>query len=151
MGDHHALGSVDDEGAVLAHDGEVAHKDFALVYFAGLLDYQPDIDAEGGGIGGIPVPALGIAVAGFIKVVIEEMEFHALAGEILNRRDFIKEFAQTFAFEPLEAVNLRLNKPGHLQHRWDAGEPMAFRSFKFCVILGASLENRRGEFFDSSH
>src|SRR5207237_7972019 len=50
LGDDHALRAVDDEGAFLGHDREVAHEDLGFLDLAGVLagpDRQPGVDPQG--------------------------------------------------------------------------------------------------------
>ena len=47
LADHHALGAVDDEGAGVGHQGEVAHEDLLLLDLLGLLVAQADAAPSG--------------------------------------------------------------------------------------------------------
>ncbi len=121
LADHHALGAIDHEGAVLGHQREVAHEDLLILDLAGLLDAEADADAERGGIGHVALAALELVVAGLAKLVILEVKLHALAGEILDWGDFIKQRAETGIQKLLKRLGLNINQFGHRQHGRDAG------------------------------
>lgn len=64
LGDDDALGAVDDEGAGLGHQGEVAHEDLLLLDLLGLLVAQAHPHLDGRGVRGVPGLALLHAVLG---------------------------------------------------------------------------------------
>ena len=58
MGHDDPLRAVDDKGARIGHDGEVAHKDGLLLDLVGGLVAQVDLHLHGGGVGHV----LGLAL-----------------------------------------------------------------------------------------
>ncbi len=83
MADYNAFGSVDDEGTVLGHKGEVTHEDLLLFHFARLFVYQPHTHTKGSGVSYIPVLALFHIILGFPEIVIQEFQ-DQIACEILD-------------------------------------------------------------------
>ena len=55
---HHALGAVDDEGALVGHDREVAHEDRLGLDLTGGAVLELGLDVELAGIGVVSLPAL---------------------------------------------------------------------------------------------
>ena len=91
--DDDALGAVDDEGAVVGHERDVAHVDVLLLDVldrlgAGLFVYiehdQAQRDLERRGIGHAALPALVDVVFGAFEFVLDEFK-HRRVGEIGNR------------------------------------------------------------------
>ena len=83
LADHHALGPVDDEGAVLGHQRDLAEVDLLLLHVAdglgaGLLvlvpDDQPHDHLDGRGVGHAALVALVDVVLGLLEVVADELE-----------------------------------------------------------------------------
>ena len=76
LGNDSAFRAVDDEGAAVGHEGEVAHIDVLLHdHFAALLVEQTGADLQRGGIGGFAGLALFHAVLGLIvQAVIHKVQ-----------------------------------------------------------------------------
>ena len=71
--DHHALRAVDDEGAGVGHQGEIAHEDLLLLDLLRLLVPQTDRHLQGGGIRGVTGLALfHVILGGFIHPEVDE-------------------------------------------------------------------------------
>ena len=70
MGDDDALGTVDDEGALVGHHGEVAHEDQLLLDLAGLLVGKADIGEKRSLVGHILLAALLHGVRGVAELVL---------------------------------------------------------------------------------
>ena len=66
LGDDDPLGAVDDEGAALGHQGEVAHEDLLLLDLLGLLVAQTNTDLERSGICGVTRLALFLGILGLL-------------------------------------------------------------------------------------
>ena len=106
--DDHALGAVDDEGAVHRHERHVAHVDVLLLDVldragAGLLvdveHDQPERDLERRGIGHAPLLALLDVVFRRLEGVAHEFELGALA-EILDREHGAEDRLQALVQAP---------------------------------------------------
>jgi len=119
----HALGAVDDEGALLRHQGEVAHEDIGdgdLI--PGFTVDQRHPDVKRCGIGDVALQADFFAVLGFFEPVLQSklLRFRRFAGEVepqvtikaLNRADLVKQFAQALLEEPVERGQLDLDERG---------------------------------------
>ena len=98
----HALGAVDDEGAVVRHQRHIAHVDGLFLDVAdragaGVLIDVPDDQAEDHlerrGIGHAPLDALLDVVFGLLELVIDELE-PAAAGKIVDRENGLEDFLQ---------------------------------------------------------
>ena len=93
LADDHALGAVDDEGAVLRHERHVAHVNVLLLDIDDRLGFGLGIDLEGGqaqrdahrrGIGQAALAALVGVVLGLLELIMIEVEVRG-AGEIVDR------------------------------------------------------------------
>jgi hypothetical protein len=94
---HHALGAAYDKRTFLRHQGEITHEDILLDDLARLFVRQTRLHSQRGGIRRIAVAALILAVPGFSERFwwYDKFQFQIFSGEIFNRRDFLKKFAQT--------------------------------------------------------
>src|SRR5262249_61289742 len=90
---HHALGAVDDEGALLRHEREIAHEDIFFLNLARLLLSEARLYIERSGIGRVALAALVLGVFGLTKGLLgdDELQLEILVGEILDGRDLGKE------------------------------------------------------------
>jgi hypothetical protein len=91
--DDHALGAVDDEGAVVGHPREVAHEDRLLADLAGLAVLERDADGEGARVGEVLLAALGDRGGGLVEVELTE-DHGQVAGVVLDRRDVVDGLAE---------------------------------------------------------
>ena len=96
LGDYDALRTVDDEGALLGHEREIAHIDFLLLHLAGLGIDEAHADAKGRGIVDVPLLALGYVVLGMLLVdlVIGELE-NELFGKVLDGGNILEDFSES--------------------------------------------------------
>ena len=106
LADDDALGAVDDERPLVRHEREVAHVDPLALDLAGLLDQEFDVHVERPAEGKVLGPALQFGVLGRTELVVQEMELHHLAGEVLDRADLVEQLAQPFFHEPVERAEL---------------------------------------------
>jgi hypothetical protein len=86
---HDPLGAVDDEGALVGHDREVAHEDRLGLDLAGGAVLELGLDVELAGEGVVSLPALLNGVLGLLEAVLPEGERH-LAGEVLDGADLVE-------------------------------------------------------------
>ena len=110
LADDDALGAVDDERALVGHPRVVAHVDALALDLAGLLDQELDVDVERPAEGQVLGPALLLGVLGLAELVVEELELHDLAGEVLDRADLVEQLAQALLDEPAERLELELDQ-----------------------------------------
>ena len=122
LADNDALGAVDDEGAAVGHQGEVAEEEALLLDLARVLDAQLDIDEEGRGEGHVAFAALLLVVLGLAELVLAKDEVHLGAGEVLDRRELIEQLAEALTLEPVEGIELELDEAGYLKHVRDGAE-----------------------------
>ena len=120
LADDDAFGAVDDEGAPLGHDGEVAEEEALFLDFAGLLDAEFDINEERLGEREVTLAALFFGVFRGPQFVVAKNEVHLGPGEVLDRRDLVEEFAQADANEPVEGIELDLNEVGDIENAGNA-------------------------------
>ena len=110
LADDDALGAVDDERALVGHGREVAHVDPLALDLAGLLDEELDVDVQRPAERQVLRPALELVVLGRPELVVEELELHHLAGEVLDRADLVEQLAQALVHEPGERIELQLDE-----------------------------------------
>ena len=65
------------------------------------LTMSSTLDAKRRGVGGVALATLTLVVLRLSERVVAETELHLGAGEVLDRRDFVQQFSQTFALEPV--------------------------------------------------
>src|SRR5713226_8679555 len=97
--DHHALGAVDDERAVLRHQRNLAEVDLLLLDVADRLgarllvlvpDHQAHHHLDRGRVGHAPLVALVHVVLGFLQVVRDELQRAGLV-EVLDGEDALED------------------------------------------------------------
>ena len=115
LADDDALGAVDDERALVGHPRVVAHVDALALDLAGLLDEELDVDVQRLAERQVLRPALLLGVLGLTELVVEELELHDLAGEVLDRADLVEQLAQPLLDEPAERIQLELDEVGDLE------------------------------------
>jgi hypothetical protein len=120
LADDDALGAVDDERALVRHEREVAHVDALALDLAGLLDQELDVDVQRPAEGEVLGPALELGVLGRAELVVQEVELHHLAGEVLDRADLVEQLPEPLLHEPVERAQLKLDQVGDLE---DLGDP----------------------------
>ena len=135
LADHHALGAVDDEGAGVGHQGEVAHEDLLLLDLAGLLVVQAHQHLHGGGIRGVARLALLHVVLGLlVHGVVDEAQLQ-VAGIIRDHVHIGKHFPQAGLQEPLIGILLDLQQIGHCHHFFVPGKVLAY-CLAVVLVLG---------------
>jgi hypothetical protein len=121
LGDHHALGAVDDERAALGHDREVPHEDFLFLDLAGHLVDEGGLDEQRLAIGDVLVATLLLGELDLLEVVATEVQLE-LFGEILDRGDFLEDLFEAFVQEPVEGLPLDAHEVGKRQDLVELGE-----------------------------
>ncbi len=121
LADHHALGAVDDEGAMLGHHGEVPHEDLLLLDLAGGLVDEHGLDEQGRAEGLTLILALVLGELLLLELVLAEVELE-LFGEVLDRRDLFEDLPQTLCEEPVEGLTLDPHEIGERKHLVELGE-----------------------------
>ena len=94
LGDDDALGAVDDEGAAVGHEREVAHEDRLALDLTGVVVGELRRDVERSGVGEVLLLALVDGVLGVVEDRVLEGERHRLA-EVLDRGDLLEDLLQT--------------------------------------------------------
>jgi hypothetical protein len=141
--DDDALGAVDDEGAVIGHQGHVAHVDVLLLDVAdraraGLLvdveDDEAERHLERRGEGHAALLAFVDVVFRRLELVLDEFE-RAVLGEILDRKDRLEDLLKTVIDpipgrfmdlqERIVGALLHLDQVGHRGHLADTPEFLA--------------------------
>ena len=140
LGDDDALGPVDDEGALLRHERDVAHVDVLLLdvlHGAGarllvrLEDDQAELHLQRRGIGHVALDAFLDVVLRLFELVRDVLEHGALV-EVLDREDGLEDRLQAFVTavrdadfalqELLVGRALDLDEVRHLDGFGDAAE-----------------------------
>ena len=141
LADDHALGAVDDEGAVHRHERHVAHVDVLLLDIDHRLGLGLGVDLEGGqaqrdahrrGIGEAALAALVGVVLGMLELVMIEIEVRR-AGEVDDREDRPERLLETRNVaglgvrtqELFVALALNLDQVRHLGDFVDVAENLA--------------------------
>ena len=125
LADDGALCTVDDKGACVGHQGEVAHEDLLILHLAGLLVQQTGGDAQGRCIGHVALFALFDAV---LRLLVEAEVHKAqcqIAGIVLNGADVVEDLFQALVQKPLVRVLLDLDEVRHTDDFVDVGEAHA--------------------------
>ena len=115
LADDDPLGAVDHEGALVGHPRVVTHVDALALDLARLLDQELDVDVERLAERQVLRPALLLGVLRIAELVVEELELHHLAGEVLDRADLVEQLAKPLLDEPAERVELELDQVGDLE------------------------------------
>ena len=84
------LGAVDDEGALVGHEREVAHEDRLGLDLAGLVVHELGGDEQRRGVGEVLVRALLDGVLRRLEPVVAERQRHR-AAEVLDRGDLLED------------------------------------------------------------
>ena len=92
--DDDTLGAVDDEGALVGHQREVAHEDRLALDLAGLVVRELGGDEERRGVGEVPLLALLDGVLRVVELRLGERQGHG-ALEVLDRADLLEDLLQT--------------------------------------------------------
>ena len=93
LGHDDTLGAVDDEGALVGHQREVAHEDRLALDLAGLVVHELGGDEQRRGVGDVALLALVDRVLRRLEPVIAERQRHG-AAEVLDRRDLLEDLLQ---------------------------------------------------------
>ena len=115
LADDDPLRAVDHERALVRHPGVVAHVHALALDLAGLLDQELDVDVQRLAERQVLGAALLLGVLGLTELVVEELELHDLAGEVLDRADLIEQLTQSLGHEPLERIELEFDQVGDLE------------------------------------
>ena len=115
LADDDALGAVDDERPHVRHPRVVAHVDALALDLARLLDQELDVHVQRPAEREVLGPALLLGVLRGPELVVEELELHHLAGEVLDRADLVEQVPQALLDEPLEGLELELDEVRHLE------------------------------------
>ena len=89
LADHHALGAVDDERALLGHHREVTHEHRLALDLAGVVVDELGRDEQRSRVGHVLVFALVDRRLDFVEAGVGERQRHR-AGEVLDRRQLVE-------------------------------------------------------------
>ena len=135
LADHHALGAVDDEGAGVGHQGEVAHEDLLLLDLAGLLVVQAHPHLHGCGIRGVTGLALLHIILGLlVHGVVDEAQLQ-IARVVGDHIHIGKHFPQAGLQKPFVGILLDLQQVGHRHNFLVPGKVLA-NCFAIVLVLG---------------
>ena len=143
LGDNNALGSVDDEGSLFGHQGEVTHEDGLGLDLTGLVVHELGLDIQRSSVGLATLLALVDGVLLVLEVRVLERQLHRL-GRVLDGGDLFEDLLKSAALgnngqslgfrlsytflpyrrpdEPLEALGLQREQIRDLQSVIDFGE-----------------------------
>ena len=110
LGHDDAFNTVYHESTAVGHERDITQIDFLFIGFAGALVYQLDLNAQRGFVGDILFAAVYFVKFGFIEVVIFKVQFKIAAGKISDRRNLVKQFANTLLEKPLIRGLLHLDQ-----------------------------------------
>ena len=120
----HALGAIDDKGAALGHEREVAHKDELLLDLARLLVDKAHVTEERGLIGAVLGAALCDARGCVAKLVLAESHLHRACG-VLNRGELCEGLGKAVGHKTLERLLLHRDQIGKFHCGWNFAEAHA--------------------------
>jgi len=115
LADNNALRAINNEGAVVGHQGEVTHEDVLRGYLTSLAVDEAGTNPQRRSIGHVSIPALGLGVLWLTEPEAlrpgsrTKMQFQILV-EADDRRDFLEQLLQTLRLEPAERVQLHLDQ-----------------------------------------
>ena len=136
LADDHSLGAVDDEGALVGHDGEVPHEDRLLLDLTGSGVHEPGAHEDRRGIGHVLLLALLHRVLrrrAQVGVGRVELELEAQRSrEVLDRADVVERLCQATVEEPLEGVPLNGDEVRQRKRLVDVGKRKTFRAVGPC-------------------
>ncbi len=118
LADDYTLSTVDYEGSVLCHQGQVTHEDLLLLDLSVIfLVIQADSDSERSCIGAVSLFALfdRIFRVLFFKGITCKSQAE-MPAEILDRRNVIQYFLKALVTKPLIGVLLNLDQIRHRQN-----------------------------------
>ena len=124
LGDDDALGAVDDEGAAVGHEREVAHEDELLLHLARLLVDKAHVNEERRLVGDVLGAALGDGVRRVAKLVVAKDDLHRVGG-VLDGRELREGLGKTLAHEALEGLLLNVDQVGELHRRSNLAKGLA--------------------------
>ena len=112
LGDDDALGAVDDEGAALGHEREVAHEDRLALDLTGGVVHELRGDEQRRGVGLVPLLAVLDGVLDLLEAVVAEAQRHR-AAEVLDGGDLLEDLLEAGAVgDVVPALRLRRGDPG---------------------------------------
>ena len=94
LGHHDALGAIDDEGALLGHQREVAHEHRLGLDFTGLVVHELGFDIERSGVGLTALLALFERILLFLQRGVRERQLHGLGG-VLDGGDLLEDLLKS--------------------------------------------------------
>ena len=125
LGYDNALRAVDDEGAVLGHQREIAHEHFGFLDFMGIAVGQANRNLQRRGIGCIALLALFHRVFRLVvQRIIRKFQNQAFA-VIGDRRNVRQNLPKAFLQKGLVRILLHLNQIGYCQRLFNAGKTHA--------------------------
>ena len=122
LGNNNALGTVDDEGAAVGHEREVAHEDLLFLDLLRLLIAQTNPDLEGGGVRGVSRLALLLVVLRLLVHGVVNKAQLQIAGVVSYGINILKDLSQTRFQKPLVGTLLDFQQIGHLPDLLGAGK-----------------------------
>ena len=118
-----ALRAVDDKGAMLGHEGEVAHEYVGFLDFAGLAVFEADEHLQRGGIGHVALLAALHAVFGLVQRIVHKLQREVL-GVVHDGTDVVEHLAHVHFQKAAVGVFLHFNEIGHVQDLVDVREAL---------------------------
>ena len=134
LGNHNALGAVNNERATRGHEREIAHEQVVLIFdFAGLAVDETNLGIEGRLVGDVFLFAFVDGVLRLAEVMLAELDAH-IFGRVLDGAHVVEGFGNAFFHEPLETVGLDGDEVGDIDDARDLRERMTLP-----VYAGAGL------------
>ena len=123
LADDDAFRAVDDKGAVLGHEGEVAHEYVGFLDFAGLAVFQAHKHLQRGGVGHVAFLAAFHAVFGLVQRIVHKLQRKVL-GVVHDRAYVVEHLAHVHFQKAAVGVFLHLDEIGHVQNLVDVREAL---------------------------
>ena len=115
LADDHALGTVNDESAMVGHEGKVAHKNVGFLDFTGLLILQANKHLQRRRVSDVALTAACNGIFRLVQRIVHEFQ-HKIPIVVSNGRNIGQNFAQIGIEKALIGVLLYLNQVGHFEN-----------------------------------
>ena len=115
LADDDALRAVNNEGSMLGHQGEVAHKNVGFLDFTGFTVFQAYKNLQRSRVGQIPLAAARHGILRLIQAVVHKLQ-NEIPIIVSNGRNVAQDLAEIGIEKALIGVLLNLDQIRHLQH-----------------------------------
>ena len=129
------LGAVDDKGAGVGHQREVAHEHVTFLDLTRFFIQQARGYAQRRGIGGVSFLTFDNRIVGMIDVegIVDKVQYKVVL-IIIDTGNILEDLFETLVQEPLIGFLLDFDKIRHIDDVFDFAEALTLRSAQFNVF-----------------